>query len=309
MTDHEEKQASTESLPKARIETNWRRYLFWLIPIGAAAVAAWFIYTEVISKGPKIYVYFDNAAELQAGKSQIKFRGVQIGDIEAVELTEDNHRVKATVSLARSARNVARQGSVFWIVKPQIGLNQITGVQAIMGGDYLTVQPGTGKRQTVFQGSPEPPASQKEEPGLRIVLLAEKLGTVKQHSPVLYHGVQVGDVHASELGPEAQAVYIFLNIEKKYAPLVRMNSRFWNAGGAQVSLGWTGISMKAQSVSTLLTGGIDFATPDTKEKEAYDGAPFRLYEQPESSWQRWFPTIRLPLIAGGRQPGREQKGR
>lgn len=289
---------STVELPKARISRHWQHYLFWLIPVAAAAVAAWIIYAEVISKGPTLHIYFDNAAGLQAGKSQIKFRGVQIGNVDALELTEDNRRIRATISLKRSAQNVARQGSIFWIVKPQIGLNQITGLQTIMGGDYVTVQPGSGKRQTEFQASPEPPPTQKQLPGRRVMLLAEKLGTVKQHSPVLYHGVQVGEVEDAGLGPTAQAVRIYLNIDRKYAPLVRMNSKFWNVGGFDINLGLSGLDIKAQSARTLLTGGIDFATPDTKDREAYDGAAFRLYDKPEPAWSGWFPEIKLPLTTG-----------
>lgn len=286
------------TLPKARVVKNWRRYLFWLIPVAAAVIAGFIIYHEVIKKGPTLHIYFDNAAGIQAGKSKMKFRGVEVGNVEAVELSQDSKRVKVTVSLDSSAENVAREGSKFWIVKPEIGLNKFTGLQTIMGGDYLTVQPGGGARQTEFRGVPEPPATEKEEPGRRVILLAEKLGSIKAHSPVLYHGVQVGEVHDFSLGPTAQTVRVFVNIERKYAPLVRMNSKFWNAGGLNVSIGLSGIDISAQSASTLLTGGIDLATPDSKDREAYDGAAFRLYGKPESPWLSWFPQIDLPLIGG-----------
>lgn len=297
-----------QELPTAKVESNWRRYLFWLIPVAAAALAGWVFYHELARKGPQLHIYFDNVEGLQAGNSKVKFRGVEIGKVDAVELTKDDQLARVTVTLERSAQTVARQGSLFWVVKPQIGLNRVTGLQTIMGGEFITVLPGSGKKQTEFLGVPEPPASQKEEPGLRVVLLGESLGSIKQHSPVLYRGVQVGEVHDSSLGPEAQTVWIYLDIYRKYAPLVRMNSRFWNAGGVNVSLGLSGLDISAQSVSTLITGGISFATPDAKEAMAYDGAAFRLYDKPQSAWLRWFPQIRLPLVQQSLQsparPGR-----
>jgi paraquat-inducible protein B len=296
MTERGEQRQSLESLPKARTSSNVRRYLFWIIPIVAAAIAGWIFYKEMYSKGPTIEIFFDSAQDLQAGQSKMKFRGVEVGDVTAIELTDDSQLVKVTVALDKNGGSVARQGSLFWVVKPEIGLNAITGIQTIMGGTYITVQPGAGRRQTRFRGIPQPPATQKERPGLRVMLLAEKLGSIKQHSPVLYHGIQVGEVHDSSLGPDAQEVRIYLNIDRKYAPLVRMNSKFWNAGGVNVSLGWSGLDISAQSMQTLLGGGIAFATPDTKAEQAYDGAAFRLFTKPESAWQAWFPAIKLPLI-------------
>jgi paraquat-inducible protein B len=295
MNEHEERPGS---LPKARVEKNWRRYLFWLIPVLAAVIAGFIIYHEVIKKGPTLHIYFDNAAGIQGGKSKMKFRGVEVGNVEAVELSRDNKQVKVTVSLESSAGNLAREGSKFWIVKPEIGLNKFTRLQTIMGGDYLTVQPGGGKRRTEFRGIPEAPATEKEEPGRRVILLGEKLGSIRQYSPVLYHGVQVGEVHDFSLGPTAQTVRVFVNIQRKYTPLVRMNSKFWHAGGLNVNIGFSGIDISAQSASTLLTGGIDLATPDSKAQEAYDGAAFRLYAKPESPWLGWFPQIDLPLVGG-----------
>lgn len=293
-----EREESSAPVPRARLEKNWRRYLFWLIPVAAVAITVWLVYEEVIKKGPTIHVFFENAAGLQAGNSKLKYRGVEVGTVTAIEITDNNKMVKVTVDTLRSGDTLAREGSLFWIVKPEIGLNKITGLQTVMGGSYLTVQPGTGKRQTEFRGLAEPSPTRKQEPGLRVVLLAEKLGSIKQYSPVMYHGVQVGEVSDSGLGPSAQAVRIFLDIEKKYAPLVRMNSRFWNAGGLNIKIGLGGIDINAQSASTIITGGINFVTPDTREEAAYDGAAFRLYDKPEPAWLSWFPEISLPLVVG-----------
>lgn len=296
-------------MPKARVTRNWKTYLFWIVPVAAAALAAYFVYTEEFKKGPTITIFFSDAAELQEGKSSVKYRGVEIGTVERIVLTDDQRQAKVTVSLKRSGRNVAKSASEFWIVQPRIGLNEIKGLGTVVSGDYITVRPGTGKEQLTFVGLASPPPPEKEEKGLLIVLLSDRLGSVKKHSSVMYRGVEVGEVWDQQLGPESQVVLITVNIKKKFAPLVRMNSVFWNAGGINFNLGLSGVEVSAQSAAALLAGGIDFATPDTSQKQAEDGTAFRLYEKPKDIWLTWSPVIKLAAPANGSANGGSAGGK
>ena len=281
-----------DELPKAKIERNWKTYFIWLVPIAAAALAAWFIYSDLIKSGPTLHIYFDSAAGLQKGKSQLKYRGVEIGDVKDVKLTKDHQKVDVTVALNTSAESVAREGSQFWIVKPEVGAEAIRGLRTIVSGDYITVEPGQGKPQTEFTGlSSEPIVEPKGV--LRIKVLSEKVGSLKQRSPVFYRGIQVGEVFSSDLGKASQVIRIVVDIQQHYAPLVRLNSKFWNAGGIHASLSLSGLNISAQSTETLLSGGIAFATPDTTEKEAPSGTSFRLYDKPDDAWLGWSPAIEL----------------
>jgi len=281
-----------EDLPKAKIEKNWKTYLFWLVPIAAAALAAWFLYSNAVKGGPTIHIYFDNAAGLQQGKSQLKYRGAELGEVKRVKLTKDNKQVEITLALDSSAAGVAREGSRFWIVKPEVGVEEIRGLRTIVSGDYITVEPGNGPPQTEFKGLSDAPVI--EPAGMRrIVLLLEKSGSLRKQSPVFYRGIQVGEVFSVDLGRASQAVYIVVDIRKRYAPLVRLNSKFWNAGGIHANVSLSGLNIGAQSLEALVSGGIDFATPDTTEKEAPSGTEFRLYDKPETAWLDWSPPIEL----------------
>jgi len=281
-----------EDLPKAKIEKNWKTYLFWLVPIAAAALAAWFLYSNAVKGGPTIHIYFDNAAGLQQGKSQLKYRGAELGEVKHVKLTKDNKQVEITLALDSSAAGVAREGSRFWIVKPEVGVEEIRGLRTIVSGDYITVEPGNGPPQTEFKGLSDAPVI--EPAGMRrIVLLLEKSGSLRKQSPVFYRGIQVGEVFSVDLGRASQAVYIVVDIRKRYAPLVRLNSKFWNAGGIHANVSLSGLNIGAQSLEALVSGGIDFATPDTTEKEAPSGTEFRLYDKPETAWLDWSPPIEL----------------
>ncbi len=292
MSEPRHRPHSTDGLPRARIEKNWQTRLFWLAPIGAAALAGWFIYSEVFRTGPTLHILFDDAQGLQPGKSQMEYRGAQIGTVKDIKLTPDQHHVDVTVSLTGPAKNVAREGSRFWIVRAQLSVEQIEAPQTLVSGNYITVDPGNGKPQTGFIGLPESPIL--EPPGdLNIVLITEKLGSVKKRTPVFYRGIQVGEVRQYDLGPASQTVSITLQIRKDFAPLVRMNSMFWNAGGLDVSIGLRGADISAQSAQTLISGGIAFATPDTAQQQALPGTSFRLYDKPEDTWLTWSPAIKL----------------
>lgn len=279
-------------LPRARVRRNWRTWLYWLVPVAAAMLAGWFIYEEVFRTGPTIHVTFEDAGGLEPGKSQLKYRGVRIGIVKGVELTTDHRHARVKVSLESSGDQVAREGTKFWIVQPRVRLAEIHGLSTIVSGDYIAVEPGEGKPRTSFTGLSQPPLPVEEEGGLRIVVLAERASSVKEHAPVLYRGINVGEVRRFDLGPHSQDVMIHVDIKRGYESLVRMNSRFWNAGGINVSLGLSGLDISAQSASTLITGGIAFATPDEPGAKAAPGTAFRLYDKPDPGWLKWAPSIK-----------------
>ena len=276
-------------LPKAKVSKDWKAWLFWLVPLGAACLTGYFIYTNM-SRGPKIHIYFSDASGLEPGKSDMKYRGGTIGQVDDIVLMPDHKHVDVTVSLHKAASGVAREESQFWIVRAQIGAAQIRGLGTIVSGDFITVEPGGGKEQTRFKGLDEPPVV--IPPGnLRVVLLAERVQSLQPRSPVFFRGVQVGEITKTNLGAHGQTVEVTCDIQKQYAPLVRMNSVFWKAGGINLNLGLSGASINAQSFKTLISGGIDFATPDASQQSAPPGTNFRLYEEPKDEWLAWSPAI------------------
>ena len=62
-----------------------------------------------------------------------------------VELSEDQKEAVVKARLARSARSVASEGALFWIVRPQIGLNQVTGLNTVLSGPEIHARPGRGE--------------------------------------------------------------------------------------------------------------------------------------------------------------------
>ncbi len=268
--------------------------------MGAAALCIWFIYRDYVATGPLITLYFQNVEGVQEGNTQVQYRGAQIGEVKSINLSDGGKRARVTARLTGSAKGLARVGSVFWIVRPEVKVGSISGLRTIVSGEYITVQPGQGAATNVFVAAEQAPPA--EEPGaLLITIRAPALESLQEHSPIFYRGIQVGEVLGFQLAETAQAVMVRARLRAEYAPLVRLNSKFWNAGGIDVRIGlFKGAEISAQSAQTLLSGGIEFATPPEPGEAAANDAVFDLNEKPKEEWKNWAPSI--PLHLPGQAP-------
>jgi paraquat-inducible protein B len=277
-------------LPSAIIEKSRTAWLLWLVPLGAACLCAWFAYRDFVSTGPTITIYFENADGLEEKNTELKFRGANVGEVTGIVLTKDNQKVRVRAQLAGSARNLARGGSVFWIVRPELKVGAISGLRTIISGEYIAVRPGNGPPTNSFVGAEKEPFN--EPPGaLQINLIATRLGSVQEQTPVYYRGIQVGEVLYYQLGADGREVVIRACVWEDYAPLVRMESKFWNAGELSLHAGlFKGIDISADSPKTIISGGIEFATPPDAQSPATNGASFVINETAEDKWKTWSPT-------------------
>ena len=282
-------------LPKAKIgAAGWRSLVVWVVPVVAAVVAGYLVYDRVREFGPEIKIRFKDGNGVRVNQTPVKYRGVPIGQVSAVDLSEDLQHVAVKVRLQRSAASVAQHGSIFWIVRPEVGIGNITGLSTVITGPEIQVEPGAGKVETEFDGLERAPAA-LEEKGLKIVLRTARLGSLRRGSPVYYRGVEAGVVQSVDLGPNAATVDIHVLIRQRYGPLVRKGSEFWNVSGLSVSGGlFSGIKLKMESVRSMAAGGIEFATPNSTDAAlAKEGALFALHDGPRKEWLAWAPRIAL----------------
>jgi paraquat-inducible protein B len=280
-------------LPKANVQKSGRYFsIVWIVPVIAAILAAYLAYDHLQQSGPKITISFKDGSGLRTGQTPIKYRGVQIGEVIAVELSQDHQAVLVKARLQRSAASIAREGSVFWIVRPEVGIGNITGLGTVITGPEVDVLPGRGKAQSEFVGLENAPVALQEK-GLKIVLITGRLGSLRPGSPVYYRGVEVGTIQQCDLSPDTATVAVQALIKQRYAKLVRKDSKFWNVSGADVSLSlFRGLEVNMESLRSLVAGGVAFATPDDpKDQPVKDGAAFPLYDKPAKEWLEWTPTI------------------
>ncbi len=308
MSDTPDDKSPRGALPKAKIKKTRHAWWLWAVPLGALALCVWFVYRDFVATGPVITIYFQDASGLQENNTQIRYLGATVGQVKRLALTKDSSKVEVKARLTGSAAHLARTGTVFWIVRPELKVGAISGLRTIISGEYIAVRPGrpgSGERTNIFVGAESEPIA--EEPGaLHVTLLMPSLRSVQEQSSVYYRGIRVGEVLKYQLSDDAQGVKIEARIDKEYAPLVRVNSKFWNAGGIDFHFGlFRGAEISAESAKTLLSGGIEFATPTEVGEPAPDGATFRLYDKPDDAWKNWMPLIHLDLtnqVAGTNKP-------
>jgi paraquat-inducible protein B len=283
-----------EEVAPAVVKRHRRFPVVWVVPLVAAMVAAYLVYERVQQAGPRVTIRFKDGTGLRPGQSPVTYRGVIVGKVRSISLTPELDTVLVDVRLDQSAAGLAKEGSVFWIVRPELGIANITGLGTIITGPYIEVLPGNGEKKTSFEGADASPRK-NDEKGLKLVLIALQRGSLQPGSPVYYRGIEVGSVQDHRLSADARMVELEVFIQQQYAPLVRNDSKFWNVSGVNVDFGlFKGAEVSVESLKSLVSGGVTFATPEEGKGEAVkDGALFRLYDEPEKEWLKWAPAIRI----------------
>lgn len=278
------------------VERSRRPSIVWLVPIVAALIGLGLAYHTWSERGPEITLTFKSADGLSAGKTRIKYRDVDVGVVRGVELAEDMNGVVVRAELVKYAAPLLKEETKFWVVRPQVGLSGISGLGTLFSGAYIGVLPGTGSEQRSFGGLEKPPARAAHEGALGITLTGERLGAVTAGAPVTYRSIKVGEVESYELSADGQSVRIQALVDAEYQHLVRTNTQFWNDSGVGISLGADGLEISAESLSTMLAGGIAFDTPDAEAARAVgEAASFTLFENRDAAIAAYEKTHGLNL--------------
>lgn len=260
--------------------------LVWLVPIVAAVIGLTMVVHNSLSAGPKITVSFETAEGLEANKTQVKYKNVVIGQVTAIALSPDRNRVIATVELKDSAKSFTAEDSRFWVVRPRIGAQGISGVDTLLSGAFIGAD--AGNSQTTrgdFHGLETPPPITYGERGKRFTLHADDLGSLDIGSPVYYRRIQVGQVVSVGLSQDGKGVDIDVFVNSPNDEFVTTNSRFWNASGVDISLGADGLKVNTQSMSSIVSGGVAFVEPkyNPDQKQAPEMTRFNLFADQQSA--------------------------
>lgn len=255
-------------IPEAVVAPKRRRapQLVWIIPIVAALIGGWLAAKTILERGPTITISFKTGEGLEAGKTQIKYKDVDIGLVKSVALAKDRTGVVATAELSKEAEAFLAEDTRFWVVRPRVSGGSVTGLGTLLGGSYIGVDVGTSeKRRREFTGLDVPPVVTLDVPGRQFVLRAEDLGSLDVGAPIYFRRVQAGQVVAFELDKEGKGVTLKIFVYAPYDQYVTANTRFWHASGIDFSLDATGLKVDTQSMISILVGGIEFQTPPDSE--------------------------------------------
>lgn len=272
--------------------------LVWVVPIIALLIAGWMVYRQLRNHGPEITIEFATGDGLEEGKTMLEHKGVSVGVVRQVELKKDLSGVLVTVRLTKAGAPLARTGSQFWVVHPEVSFSGIRGLETLVTGVRLGVRPGNGPPATRFHGLDGPPPIDDPSAGRAFVLVADKLGNLTPGSPVYYRGVKVGIIETTRLAANATVAMVRIRVYTPYVNLVRLNSQFWNISGFSFSIGIHGAELKTSTLQSLIAGGVAFATPDTPglAPTALENTQFVLHDDAQKDWLTWRPRIAIAPV-------------
>ena len=69
------------NLPESNIKPRSKISIVWLVPMVAILIGSWLAYKAWSEMGPVISITFKTADGLEAGKTKIKYKNVEIGTI------------------------------------------------------------------------------------------------------------------------------------------------------------------------------------------------------------------------------------
>jgi paraquat-inducible protein B len=239
----------------------------WLVPIVAFLIGVWMVYYQWSNQGPIITIEFKTATGLEAGKTKIKTRNVDIGLVKKIKLTGDLSGVLVTVRMDKNVAPILHSDNQFWIVSPKVSLSGVSGLGTILSGPYVNMAPGVEKqRSEQFIALEAPPVTPKGTPGLHVTLNSESEFAYKKGDPVVYKGIKVGEFEDIFFNFEERVVYYNTFIEAPYHTLITTNTKFWDISGVQMELGASGVKVSTGSLETLLTNGVTFGIPEGMPK-------------------------------------------
>jgi paraquat-inducible protein B len=253
-------------LPSALVVRRQRPSLVWLLPVLALAVGGWLVVKTLAERGPTITITFANAAGLQAGKTKVKFKEVDIGTVTDVSVSDDLEQVVVTAELRHGTEHMLAKDTELWVARPLITASQISGLETLLSGPYVALSPGQGPLgRRSFKGLDKPPVVATDAAGRRFKLRAPSLGSLNLGTPIYYRGIQVGQVVNYHIDKDGRQLTIDIFIQSPHDGLIFKNTRFWNASGIDASIGVNGVTVDTESLMSVLIGGVAFETPPEPE--------------------------------------------
>ncbi|WJG08063.1 intermembrane transport protein PqiB [Aliiglaciecola sp. LCG003] len=254
----------------------------WLIPLLALSIGVWMVYHQWANQGPLITIEFVSATGIEADKTKIRTKDVQVGVVKKVALKADMSGVLVTARIEPSAAHLLKSNSSFWLVRPRVSLSGVSGLSTLLSGPYITLEPSQDDNVnesvepiTSYVALENPPVTPAGTPGLQITLNSNAEFAFKEGDPIVYKGLKVGEFEDIYFNVEERVVYYNAFIEAPYHKLITENTKFWNTSGVRFELAANGIEVQTGSLETMLTNGVTFGIPqgmpagDVITKRAY----------------------------------------
>ncbi|WED28225.1 MlaD family protein [Vibrio sp. DW001] len=275
---------STPTTYKPNVKRDFGVSPLWILPLVTLALASWLVINAINDAGQRIQIYFSDAQGLIAGRTTIQYQGLEVGIVRDISLSSKLENIYVDADIYPQATKLLGKNTRFWLVKPTASISGISGLDALVSGNYIAIQPGDNiqndgdddefpKKYTALT---DRPADLQAKQGLNITLRSENLGSISIGSQIVYRKIPIGEVYSYKLDDDSKNVLIRAYIKNEFSHIITDKSRFWNVSGAGAQIGFHGIDVQFESLSALLTGAIAVDSPDGGEP-IKEKSQFNLY--------------------------------
>ncbi len=278
-----------DELPESNIRPRSKFSIVWLVPLVAVIIGSWIGYKAWSERGPIITITFKTAKGLEAGKTKIKFKDVEIGEVKSILVNQDTFNVEVTAELHKEIKPMLTDQTRFWVVRARIDTSGASGLATLLSGAYIDVSPSKkGPPTTRFTGLEIPPVIAADTPGKHFFLHTKDLGSLERGVPIYYRKFSVGRVEDVKLDDDGESVTVRIFISAPYDQWVNTSTKFWNASGIDVSMGTDGLEVNTESLVSILVGGIAFESKEMAGdiSAAENLAEFKLYADHKDSLKK-----------------------
>ncbi|SIN85474.1 PqiB family protein [Salinivibrio sp. ES.052] len=268
--------SNKQNAPSPIVKSTFGLSPLWVLPLLALGLAAWLVFQSINEAGQRIQILFGDAQGLEAGRTIIRYQGLEVGKVRNITLADDLDGIYVDANIYPEATQLLTSDTAFWLVKPRASITGISGLETLVSGNYIALQPGKGEPRRSFIARDEPPTDMAEKAGTTVKLHAQTLGSLNVGSPLYYRKIRVGEVYSYRLDSDAQGVTLSALIEPQFAHLLKQDTRFWSVSGLKASMDVSGIDVQIDSMASLIAGGIAFDSPDASPQSKAN-QPFQLY--------------------------------
>ena len=253
----------------------------WLLPIIALALGAWLGIKSIRESGVEVQIHFPSATGIDVGKTLVRYQGLTVGKVVDISIDDDLQGVYVDLLMDYRSTPFLRDETKFWLVTPKASITGVEGLDALFSGNYIAIQPGEGDYNSEFIAETQAPPVAPGADGLMIALTSPSLGSLDVGSQIFYRQIPVGKIVSYQLVDDERIVFNAY-VQKQYAHLVKTSSHFWNVSGLSVDASLSGISVKSESLSAILAGGVSFSS-NSEDDRAITNQQFTLYDNEDTA--------------------------
>lgn len=252
----------------------------WLVPIVAILIALAIAWQSFQDRGVLVSVSFPDASGVTVGTTTLRYREVVVGVVEDVAFTADLSQVNVYIRVNKSIAPYLDEDASFWVVRPEVSARGVQGLDTILSGIYIqgTWDNDIGDARSEFNGDERAPIIPPGVEGTAIVLRAKDSSRLGPGAPILYRGIEVGEVADPRLSPDGTEVRVDAFVRAPYDRQLSTATRFWDASGVSATLGTGGVDLRIGSIASILEGGVNFDTLISGGEAISPGQVFSIFE-------------------------------